>query len=65
MSYPDNYEMWEANERRMEAWLSGKPICSHCGNPIQDERLFDINGILYHVECAEEEFLKWTEDYEI
>ena len=62
---PDNYEIWEANERRKEAWLAGKPICAHCGNHIQDDRLFDINGYLYHVECAEEAFQKWTEDYEI
>ena len=64
MSYPDNYDMWEASERRKEAWLAGKPICSYCGQPIQDDRLFDINGLLYHEECAREEFLKYTEDYE-
>lgn len=60
----DNYSVWEANERRMEDWLSRKPICSYCGQHIQDERLFDINGLLYHEECAKEEFLKYTEDYE-
>jgi hypothetical protein len=39
------------------------PKCAHCGHEIQDERLFDFNGELYHIECAKEEFLKWTEDY--
>jgi hypothetical protein len=29
-----------------------------------NERLFDIEGELYHPDCAEELFLKYTEDYE-
>lgn len=46
-------------DRRLNAF----PKCVHCGYEIQDERLFDINGELYHPSCAEEEFKKWTEDY--
>lgn len=64
MSIPDNYDLWEANERKQEAQLRKRPICSHCGKHIQDERIWDINGELYHPDCAEEEFCKWTEDYE-
>lgn len=60
----DAYELWEAHEREQERRLSRCPKCCYCGHPIQDERLFDYEGNLYHVECFEQEFLKWTEDYE-
>lgn len=59
----DNYSMWRAKEREEELALSKMPVCVYCGHPIQDEHLFDINGNLYHEECAHEEFRKWTEDY--
>lgn len=39
------------------------PKCSHCGEEIQDDELFDIHGEVYHLSCAEKEFVKWTEDY--
>lgn len=45
--------------RRLERF----PVCAHCGDPIQDERLFDVDGELYHAACADKEFRKWTEDY--
>lgn len=60
----DAYSQWKVREREAERWLASRPRCSHCRKPIQDERVFDIEGNLYHVECAEEEFLKWTEDYQ-
>ena len=60
---PDNYELWEAHEREQEAALNDCPVCSYCGQHIQEERLFDIDGELYHMECAEKEFCKFTEDY--
>lgn len=52
-------------DRAETKWLAKKPVCEYCGHQIQDERLFDYHGNLYHVECAEEAFLKWTEDYEL
>ena len=58
----DNYAMWQAREREEERRLSMLPVCAFCGHPIQDETLFDINGELYHENCAIEEFRKWTED---
>lgn len=64
MGIPDNYDQFVAHERKQEAWLRSRTVCSHCGKPIQDERLFDIEGTFFHQECAEELFLKYTEDYE-
>ena len=63
MSIPDNYDQWESYERQKEAELRKIPICSHCGKPIQEERLWDISGELYCPDCAKEEFCKYTEDY--
>lgn len=60
----DNYSLWRSREAQRENRLKKQPVCVYCGKHIQDERLFDINGELYHVECAEEDFKKWTEDYE-
>ena len=64
MNTPDNYDQWAYLEARQTAWLQRQPVCSYCGKHIQDERLFDINGELYHPDCAEKEFCKYTEDYE-
>ena len=63
MYIPDNYDAWEAHEMEQDEWLRRCPICTFCEQPIQDEKLFDINGELYHISCAEEEFMKRTEDY--
>ena len=54
----DRYDM------EIERRLARRPVCSHCGHRIQDEQLWDINGELYCPKCAEQEFCKWTEDYE-
>jgi hypothetical protein len=60
----DNYSMWQDHQREQDRKLASCPVCCYCGHPIQDENLFDINGELYHIKCAEDEFRKMTEDYE-
>ena len=64
MFYSDDpvmdFQRYDAEQaERLEQY----PKCAHCGHEITDERLFNINGELYHIGCAEEEFQKWTEDY--
>ena len=59
----DNYDRWEQYEAELEKELDKLPKCAWCGNPIQDETLFDICGELYHEECVEYLFKKPTEDY--
>lgn len=39
------------------------PKCAHCGYEIQDERLANINGDLYHLDCIDEAFGEYTENY--
>lgn len=41
MYIPDNYSAWERLEREREAWLASRPVCYHCGEPIQDEPVTD------------------------
>lgn len=63
MRIPDNYIQWERNEAKKEAWLTKRPVCSYCGEPIQDEHLYLINDEFVCQECLEREFRKQTEDY--
>ena len=49
----------EAQEERLERY----PKCDHCGERITDDRLFNIDGKLYHIDCAEDLFKEWTEDH--
>lgn len=45
MTYiPDNYDMWEAHGRAMEAELSKLPKCHECGEPIQSEDCWEFDG---------------------
>lgn len=51
-------------DREEAKQLKAYPICEHCGEPITDDKLFDLGGNeLYHIECAEERFIKSTADY--
>ncbi len=59
----DSYSLHKQREREQERWLARRPVCSFCGQPIQEDDLFDIKGDLYHVNCAVESFQKNTEDY--
>lgn len=34
-----------------DAWLRSLPVCEHCGEPIQDEEYFEINGAYVHDDC--------------
>ena len=60
----DVYDLWVDHDAKQEAWRMRQPKCCHCGEHILDDDLFDINGNLYHEDCAEAEFKKKTEDYE-
>lgn len=44
MGCPDNYSQWENHERKAEAWLAKRPVCYECGEHIQDEDCWEING---------------------
>lgn len=62
--YSDNpvrdAERYAAEQDR---WIESCPICAKCGSRICDERLWNVYGELYHVDCAEELFSEETEDH--
>lgn len=55
-----DFDRWDRDQQKE---LDSLPWCEHCNEPIQDEDLMDIDGTLYHLECAEREFKRKTEDY--
>lgn len=63
MCIPDNYDLWVAHDRQQEAELKKLPVCEKCGQPIQSEDLYDIEGDLYCEECGDRLFKRYTENY--
>ena len=53
MDVPDNYSQWVAHEREQDSWLAKRPECADCGEHIQDEDAFYINGEWICVNCMD------------
>lgn len=53
-------------EHQAEKWLESRPICSVCGEPIQDESAVLIRDEWICDECLEgfRRFIDWEEKYE-
>lgn len=60
---PDNYDMWESHDRKQERRRSDLPVCDYCGEPIQEEHFFYINGECFCEDCLNNNFRKNTDDY--
>lgn len=41
---PDNYDLWERYDSERENELNKRPICDECGEHIQEEYCYHING---------------------
>lgn len=48
----DAYDMWERRERSQQKKLEALPVCDRCGEPIQEDYLWKIDGLLLCEECA-------------
>lgn len=57
MSCPDNYSQWEEHEQKQEAWLKTRPVCGYCGEPIQDDFCYEINGEYFCEMCLYNHFM--------
>lgn len=55
-----DFGRWDEYQNRQLELL---PKCEHCREHIQDERLMNIEGALYHTECAVEVFGEWTAEH--
>lgn len=64
MPYTDDpiadFEAWDAEQQRK---LDSFPKCVECGKRIQDDELFDIDGDLYCLNCADDLFKHSVENY--
>lgn len=50
-------------EREYEEWKVRLPVCSECGEPIEEDFCWEIDGELYHHDCADKLFCHCTENY--
>lgn len=48
---PDNYELWEKHDSQLQADLAELPECDWCGENIQEEHYYDIDGDKVCDEC--------------
>lgn len=55
---------FDAYEWEREKQLAKRPKCDICGEPIQDDYLYEIQGELICEECLEKHYRKAAEDYE-
>jgi formylmethanofuran dehydrogenase subunit E len=55
---PDNYSLWERNERELERRLASRPRCEDCGEHIQDEFYFEVEGDILCEECMHDRYRK-------
>jgi len=53
MYIPDNYDLFARHDAEQEAQLEKLPECSECGEKIQDEHCFEINGEYICERCME------------
>lgn len=58
----DNYDIWEQHERDRERALAKLPVCDICGEPIQTEYTYEVDGSYICETCMVEYFRKNTED---
>ena len=52
----DNYDLFEMHDREQEAKLENLPVCDCCGERIQDEYYYDIDGEILCEECLKENY---------
>ena len=54
----DNYDLWEAQDIKKEQWRARLPKCEYCGEHIQDEHFYEIDGEILCQECLDEQYKK-------
>ncbi len=54
MYIPDNYDMYSNSEESEERYIRRLPVCSCCGESIQDEYYFDVYGKVICEHCIED-----------
>ena len=52
----DNYDLWVEHDQREQEWLDSLPICEECGEPIQEDHCYNIDGEILCEECLKERY---------
>ena len=60
MHIPDNYDAFCLHDAQQQAELDKLPKCCECGEPIQTEFFYEIDGDLYCPECMDDH-KKWID----
>ena len=60
----DNYNKWEMYDTEQEKKLAKLPLCDICGEPIQDDYYFEINGERICEDCLTENYRKDIDYYD-
>ena len=63
MYIPDNYDAWKEHEAESEKMLERLPVCSWCGERVQDEYYYNINDEVVCEECLNSQCRRLTYDY--
>lgn len=63
MRLEDNYSRWESYDNEREAQLHKQPVCTYCGEAVQDDFLYLINDEIMCITCLNDHFRKDTDDY--
>lgn len=50
----DPLDDFERHERKKEAWLARRPVCSCCGKHIQDEEALHFGDTWLCLECIDD-----------
>ena len=50
------------HDRQQEEALNKRPVCCYCGEPIQDDFCYEINGDLICEDCLDMHFRKAVDD---
>ena len=64
MYVPENYDFYRIHEAQQQKQLERCPRCENCGENIQDEYLYDVDGAVFCEECMKDLYRKDTEAYE-
>lgn len=51
-------------DREQQERLEQRPVCSYCGEHIQDDHYYRINDEIFCPNCMENEFRKEIDDYD-
>jgi formylmethanofuran dehydrogenase subunit E len=54
------FEAVDRREREQEKWLEARPVCDVCGEHIQEESYFNINGVKI-CQCCIDCFVEWID----